>query len=167
MKSAQSTARVTSKQIALVHVAKARLGMNDNAYRTMLFRAASVKSSRELTPAGFRAVMEEFARLGFESSSHIRVPSFGRGRRLGMATEEQLAYIQSLWRQWARGDGGDEGLRRYLQKKFGVSHLRFLDRDGAGRLITALKAMAAWRQQHRTQNTQSDAPSAAPTAPPF
>ena len=55
---------ITSKQIALIHVAKNRTGMTEPEYRDML-SGFGVESSRQLTAGTFERVMEHFKRIGF------------------------------------------------------------------------------------------------------
>lgn len=129
---------ITRKQLALVHLAKARLGMSEEAYRDMLRLYAGVDSAAQLDAEGFDIVMARYGQLGFTSSWHAR----NLGDRPGMATAKQVALIRGLWRDWSGGDD-DRALGRWLENSFGVSALRFLDTAATQKAITALKSMAA------------------------
>lgn len=126
---------LAAKKKGLIHVAKARLGLADDDYRAMLRRVAGVDSSAELDQLGFEAVMDELRRLGFTSDFAKR----GYGFRAGMATPPQIELIRRLWSEYA---GEAAGLDGWLEKYQGVSALRFLDADRAGKAITALRSMA-------------------------
>lgn len=127
---------ISKQKIALLHVAKQQLGLSEAEYRSILQEAANVDSARKLDEGGFRRVVARFQARGFTSSIQRR----NYGRRVGMATPEQLEYIRGLWRQYTHGQDG--GLERWIEHDFGVSALRFLDQPTAGKVLTALKAMA-------------------------
>jgi len=143
MKAAARKTGITNERITLIHVAKARVGINDETYRNLLARVAGVRSSKELDDAGFAAVMEEFKRFGFTSS---RQPC-AYGDRFNMATPKQIDAIRSMWRRYS-GEDDDRDLRRFMQKRFRISDLRFVDRFAAVKLMTALTKMVQWRGAH-------------------
>ncbi|MGH6914671.1 MAG: phage protein GemA/Gp16 family protein, partial [Geminicoccales bacterium] len=88
-------------QIAILHVARKQLGMDDDAWRALLAPAAFVTSSTKLGQGGFNLVMLELERLGFKSRSARR----NYGNRPGMATDAQVAKIRVLWREWSGTKG--------------------------------------------------------------
>ncbi len=123
-------------KIALVKVAQKQTGMEEADYRALLLRVAGVRSATELNETTFTAVMAEFARLGFESTANKerRLET----QRIGThATYQQRKKIQAMWNQW-QGRADEEGLNRWLEKKFECTHLRFLARDTATKAIAAL-----------------------------
>lgn len=125
----------TTKQTALLHVAKKRLGISDEDWRALLKRAAGVKSSADLDRAGFERMMETLHHLGFTSDfakEHL-------GHRPGWATAAQHALIEDLWRAVTDGEGDAAGLDRWIAKRFGVSGLRFADAEIARKIIGGLK----------------------------
>lgn len=131
-------------KIKLIHHAIRNLGMTDEDYRIMLRRIGGVESSKALDEAGFDAVMMELKRLGF-TSSH-RVIAFG-GERPGMASDRQLDMVRSLWRQYI-GKDDEEGLRQFVEKRFTLSSLRFMDKRAASKIISTLLRMVEWRKTH-------------------
>lgn len=128
---------ISKRKVGLLHVAKQQLGLSEADYRQTLRDVAGVDSARDLDEDGFKRVLARFQALGFTSSIERR----NYGHRAGMATPEQLEYIRGLWRQYTSGH--DSGLEHWIEHDFGVSALRFLDRPTAGKVLTALKAMAA------------------------
>lgn len=126
-----------AKSVALVHVARRRLGLDEATYRALLMRAAGVASSSALTPQGFDRVMKEFRRLGFISDAHART----YGERAGMASPKQLAAIRRLWREFTDGTGDDLSLGKWLKGKWSIEHPRFLPEYEAGRAVAGLHAM--------------------------
>lgn len=127
---------ISSAKKAVLHVAKSRLQLSDEAYRELLFRVAGVRSSTELDNAAFERVMAEFERLGFRSTAEAR----GYGKREGMATPAQIETIRRLWRGYI-GQENDLALVHWLEKHFGTTHVRFLPRELAGKVIAVLTKM--------------------------
>ena len=62
---------LNNKQKAIIHVAKAKVGMSDEDYRAML-ASYGAGSSSELTYADFLSVMRRFRKLGFETRGSNR-----------------------------------------------------------------------------------------------
>ncbi len=129
---------VTPKQIALVHLAKKKLALDDDTYRAVLVKCAGVQSAKDLDSSGFERVMDYFTQHGFRSDWLTRT----FGNRSGFASPSQVDLIRKLWRQWS-DQGDDDGLDHWLERKFHVSALRFATPDIAHKAITALKAMTA------------------------
>lgn len=127
----------TRKQTALIHVARTQLGLSDDDYRAILLHEAGVDTSRNLDNDGFDAVMERFRTLGFKPTA--APPAYGR--RAGMATPAQVAYIRSLWQDYTDGVGDDRSLGKWLQRTVKVSDLRFVSFGAARKATTGLRAM--------------------------
>lgn len=132
---------ITDQQRKLIHLARRRIDMTEPDYRAMLQRVAGVTSSSDLDDASFSAVMEELGRLGFQTVQNA--PQYGE--RLGWATEPQINYIRSLWRKYA-GTEDEAGMARFLEKKFKISSLRFLDSATVPKVIVTFKSMAEQRK---------------------
>lgn len=132
------------KRVALLRVAKARVGMCDDDYRQLLQDHGGARSAKCLSDPGFDAVMTRFRQLGFTSNARQR----GFGDRIGMASPGQLELIRKLWSGLAK-DTSDAGLHRWLER-FGVSALRFLDDRTAPKVIAGLRA---WEARRASQST--------------
>ncbi|MFT8420957.1 MAG: regulatory protein GemA [Gluconacetobacter sp.] len=126
-------------KVRLVQVARKRLGLDEEAYRLVLARAAGVARTGELSDEGFRRLMDEFARLGFRSDSNRR----NFGDRPGFATAGQVAAIRRQWCLYSEGTGTEAQLGKWLERTFKVSALRFLPEDEARKALLALKQMVA------------------------
>lgn len=127
------------KRLGLLHVARQHLGIGEDDWRALLGRVAGVASSRDLTRHGFGLMVEELGRLGFKSD--WSKATFG-GVRYGMASPRQLALIRQLWGDFTDGAGDDASLGRFMSRKGGPNHLRFLDGETARKVIGALRSMA-------------------------
>lgn len=142
MKSADHNA-LPANALQLVHIAKRRLRLDDADYRAILCRVAGVTSSKDLDRAGFIRLMDEFRRLGFESTAH----AVGYGDREGMATTAQLARLRRLWSDFTGGAGTDITMGKWLKGKWGVEHPRFLTQPDAHRALGALANMVGRKQK--------------------
>lgn len=138
---------LTAPQLSLLRVAKAKLGMDEEAYRATLEYYGGSRSARELDGRGLEAVMARFRQMGFTSDGHAR----NFGARPGRASPGQVALIRGLWVE-AMEAPTDEALNHWLERKFKVSALRFLDDRGAPKAITALRAMVARKAGKAAKN---------------
>lgn len=136
---------ITPAQIALVHLAKKRLGWDDDMYRAVLFKLGGVVSAKDLNQDGFAQVMEYANSWGFRSDWRERT----FGKRPGMATPKQVDLIRDLWLEWA-GVGDDAGLNKWLERSFGVAALRFATPDVAAKAITGLRSMIQRKKKRKT-----------------
>ena len=129
---------ISKRQIALLHVARGKLGIADADWRSILAQIAGVTSSTELDAAGFNLVMGFLEYAGFRPLT-AQGPNFGA--RPGMASFAQIELIRVLWSEYTHGASDEDGLNKWLERCFKVSNLRFLRADAAAKVITALKAM--------------------------
>lgn len=60
--------KIGNKEKALIHVAKAQLGLSDDDYRAML-KSVGVESSTQLDYVGFEDLMKRFEGVGFKSKT--------------------------------------------------------------------------------------------------
>ena len=93
--------RIDGKKIALVSLAKTRVGMTELEFRDLL-AGVGCQSRKDLTPATFRVVMDHFATLGFSSRARGREKVPEEKRALMGKIAAQLA---SLKKHPAYADG--------------------------------------------------------------
>lgn len=129
---------LSRKQKALIHVAKTKLELTEEMYRSALVEIGGVSSLTELDIAGFEALMGFFEYLGFKP---LTAKGANYGDRQGMASFAQIEFIRSLWREYTREASDEDGLNKWLESKWNLSSLRFPGKDKAPKIITALKAM--------------------------
>lgn len=129
---------INRKQKALIHVAKAKLDLNEDMYRSALIEIGGVTSLTDLDLGGFEALMGFFEYMGF---TPLTAKGQNYGARTGMASFAQIEFIRSLWVEYTRGKSDEDGLNKWLESKWKISSLRFLRKDTAPKIITALKAM--------------------------
>jgi Protein of unknown function (DUF1018) len=137
---------ITRSQLALIHVAAKDRGLSDDAYRSALAQIGGVTSSKDLDTEGFNAMMGYFEYIGFAPIA-AKGPNYGA--REGMASFAQMELIRSLWAEITRRAHTDEAaFNKWLLAKFKVSALRFLKKDTAQKVITALMM---WKKRLREQ----------------
>lgn len=94
---------IDNAKVALIHVAKSQLQLDDDDYRALLKAEGGVESSRDLDAAGFDRLMRRFEKLGFVSSAkRLRRQSRRHGYRAGTITPQQQEKIASLYEDLVR-----------------------------------------------------------------
>jgi len=132
------TVNRTRNKFSIIHVAKKQLGLDDDAYRTVL-ASAGVASAKDIkTDAQFNTVMSAFQSLGFKSTSPA-------GRRMntvtgapGMISKRQEYYIRGLWLLASRFKD-EKSLRKIIKRIGKVDDISFLPRRSASAVILALR----------------------------
>lgn len=118
--------------LAAIHVGKKALGMEDDAYRAMLWSIARVKSAGDLDFAGRRAVLDHLRKCGFTSA-----------RRAPGAQDPTSRKIRAQWLR-LKGLGvlrnaSERALEQYVERVTGVTKLQWLSSDQASTVIESLK----------------------------
>lgn len=125
-------------KVRLVQLARRQLNMAEEDYRALLRRAAGVASSKELTLEGFDAVMAEFHRLGFIHTKGGRKPRGAGGTTGNRPTPAQWRLLEDRARRVGYAGLEDPRFVAWVKPRGKVEHPRFLDREGAQRVIAAL-----------------------------
>jgi hypothetical protein len=131
--------------IAVIHVARKGLALDEAAYRALLEGSAGVSSASGIeTASQFDAVMTAFKALGFrfKPSARNRLPVADLERN-NLCTERQRYYIKGLWELASRARD-ERSLRAMLKRIGGVDDMRFLTKKAASALILALRSIA-WK----------------------
>ena len=128
-----------NKQLALIHIAKQRLNIDDDDYRDMLNQIAGVRSAAKLDNAGLEAVIRHLKSLGFEVS---RKPVPSEGKPHNYTQNPQLWKIGRLLAEqkltWAYADG-------IVEQMFGIDSIAFCKPRQLSAVIAALS-------KHRDRN---------------
>jgi len=126
--------------LAIIHVAKKQLGLDDEAYRAILF-GAGVASAKDIkTELQFCMVMGAFLRLGFLPSRHGGQNKYRSSipGAPGMISRRQEYYIKGLWSLASRVKD-EASLRRMIKRIGKVDDISFLSRRSASAVILALR----------------------------
>lgn len=65
----QTATDIRKRELAMIHVAKSQLGLDDDTYRAMLWTVARVKSAADLDWAGRKKVLDHLKAGGFKIKS--------------------------------------------------------------------------------------------------
>jgi len=126
-------------RLAIIHLAKKQLGLDEEAYRAIL-SGAGVSSAKDITTeTQFNTVMAAFTNLGFLSTGHsVKHRSTAAGTNPGMISNRQEYYIRGLWALASRTKD-EHSLRRMVKRIGKTDDIRFLTRRDASALILALR----------------------------
>ena len=126
--------------VKIIHIAKAKTGLDDEAYRALLWGAAGVDSASQIRISQqYNAVMAGFANLGFQVQK--RKVGSQSTRPANMITERQEYYIRGLWELASRAKD-ERSLRGICKRITGVDDLSFCPKSKASALILALGDIA-------------------------
>jgi hypothetical protein len=132
---------ITNGRIALIHVAKARLGLDGDAYRAVL-SCAGVESAADIqTDEQFNVIMNTFSELGFVSNGVRRGVKYRKsvaGDNPDFISRRQEYYIRGLW-DIASRTKDERSLRRMIRRIGKVDDISFLPRRSAQAVILALR----------------------------
>ncbi|WP_370832365.1 phage protein GemA/Gp16 family protein [Phascolarctobacterium faecium] len=93
-------APITTRQLAMLHVAKNKLGLTDEDYRSVLLLYGGVESSKQLDQEGMRRVLDRFQQLGFEPIQNKVIPMRTANTDGTMPpSEAQLRYMAALFKE--------------------------------------------------------------------
>jgi hypothetical protein len=128
-----------TSRLAIIHVAKKQLGLDEEAYRAIL-SGAGVSSARDIvTGAQFDTVMTAFARLGFKPrGTELKHHSAAPGTNPVFISKRQEYYVRGLWALASRAKD-EKSLRRMVKRIGKTDDIRFLSRRAAQAVILALR----------------------------
>ena len=124
---------IKKSQIALVHVAKSKLGLSEDEYREILKAHGNVESSVDLDPFGLEKIMRLFKDLGFVRKKTPRRPDLTI-----LASEGQRKVVYHLMEDlgWI-----PSRLSGFIRKMTGKNSPEELNKFEAPKVIEGLKAM--------------------------
>ncbi len=136
--------QITPQQIKLIHTLVSRLGMDDEAYRDMLEANFGVRSSKELAEPEaallINTLQAKAVEMGVWKRNRKKYDHLA-GRPGPYATPAQLRLLEAEWRKVSRARDPQKALQKFLQNKFGIGRLEWLDRKTAAKAIYVIKQM--------------------------
>jgi phage gp16-like protein len=123
----EAAGMISKKKLAVIHIAKAQVGMTDAEYRDLL-ASFGVASSKELKAGDFDKVMATFEALGFRTTSTRRrkVSKTRMGRAAMMSKIE--AILLDMGYDWKYVDA-------IARKRFGMDAVQWLDDEGVRKIM--------------------------------
>jgi phage gp16-like protein len=166
-----------TSRLAIIHVAKKQLGLDEEAYRAIL-SGAGVSSARDITTsAQFNTVMTAFARLGFKPrGAELKHQNTAPGTNPAFISKRQEYYVRGLWSLASRAKD-EQSLRRMVKRIGKTDDIRFLSRRAASALILALRdigwkagfnpdSKADSKEEAHVLDRKTDRPVPGPGTPP-
>lgn len=120
-------------QLSKIHIAKKDLGLDDDTYRALLGRVSGVRSAKDLNPRQIGAVLAEFERLGWASTTTKKTvrtapsPAVDRAKLVGKIE----AFLAEAKRPWEYADG-------MASRMFKVERVEWLDPEQLRKMVAAL-----------------------------
>lgn len=145
-----------TRDFKTIHGLARLLGLNDEAYRDMLFDRYKVRSSKDLSP-GQRVALVKSLR----EQVHANVKKFNEltGRARHKASPAQLRAIEAMWAQVSRADTPEarrSALNAFCKRLTGVNVITWICKDDAKILIKAIHAMGAQSPEEFNKNKPSN-----------
>lgn len=134
-------------QLAIIHVAKKALGLDDETYRCMLESTTGKTSCKGMTAAQLDDVIAALKSKGFKPHLKQTQKPSGTGKRFAPAASYGYQRkIYAMW--WQMADYGlvkkdRRAVRKWVERQTGISAPEFLDTDQANSCIEALKSWGA------------------------
>lgn len=132
------TAHINNEQIKAIWALSHVVGMD----RDEVYAMACVEHLHDMTMAGAIQMIDLLKHMaGQDKTEDKPVPQ-------GKPTTKEMSMINALVHKlgWS-----DDRLKAFIEKRFGISHPRFLDDKTARKVIEALKAMLAGGRGERRQ----------------
>jgi phage gp16-like protein len=130
--------------LAMVHIAKKDLGLDDDTYRDVLRRVTGASSSKALSEHELERVVAEFRRKGWTPKTRTK------------SSKPAIRLIWALWREMRRSrvhDGDAAALRTFVHRMTGVSDPEWLAPEQATTVIEALKQ---WRSRATRERAKKE-----------
>lgn len=129
-----------AREIQLIQIAKRQLDMAEEAYRSMLWTVARVRSSKELDHNGRQQVLAHLQHLGFkpkakpgkENRHTAERPSTYHGSELNRQWRKVEALLTRARRPWSYAAG-------MAKRMFGLDSLNFCTAEHLQKLVAALE----------------------------
>lgn len=122
------------RDLAMIHLAAKQLGMDEDAYRAMLWAVGRVRSAKDLDFAGRQRVKDHLRACGWKPAPARQRKPYP-GRPANTDREPQLQKIEALLtdarRPWSYAD-------KMAHRMFGKDRVQFCDPAEWQRLIAAL-----------------------------
>lgn len=125
--------------IAAIHVAKKRLGLDDDTYRAKLARITGKHSAKDMTEDERQKVLAVFGNDGFTPAPAARRTD-GRQKLTGKFAKKLQALWIAAWNLGIVRERDDAALIAFVKRQTGIEHTRFLVyAEDASRAVEALK----------------------------
>jgi len=142
--------------LARLHIARKELCLDEDDYRDLLERITGKRSARDIGPESLPALQKELRRIGWNGwltprKSGIQTRPYPDGRkkyedmdnRPGRPTGAQLRMLEARFvsLKGFADINPAAAFRQFLQKRFGISHVKLLDNKTYEAALSAVKRL--------------------------
>lgn len=131
-------------QLAMVHIARKDLGLDEDTYRDVLERVTGKRSAAETTDFELTSLIADFKKRGWVPKPKVSAPA-GTPKRSAVP---QVRKVWAIWSEMCRDKVVREptkaALRAFVKRMTGVADPEWLSSQECGVVIEALKA---WRKR--------------------
>lgn len=132
-----------NRELAMIHIAKQQLGLDDETYRSMLWTVGRVASSKDLDHTGRRRVLEHLTARGWNNKPARKAQS-----SRPLAADPQSKMIRGLWLELHNlgevKNPAESALNSFIKRHTGIDRLEWLSGKQASEIIEILKK---WRDR--------------------
>lgn len=129
-------ADLARREIQLIHVARKKIGMDDETYRNLLKDRFGASSSKGLSAQERRQLLDHFKKLGFKVvSKHVKPTIKPELQALLDKIEALLADMKLPWAYLTAHKPGQPSM---LKRLAGVDQISWANADGLRAIIAAL-----------------------------
>ncbi len=124
--------KISKKQIAAIHVLKAKLKLSDENYRAIL-SGYGVESSKDLNEKDAKDLIKRLNAVANKDNREFRyIPD--------RATPRQIRKIKALWQNYSRAKT-EESLNKFVKRTTGIDRLEWLRVDDATKVILGIQKL--------------------------
>lgn len=131
-----------TNELAMIHIAKKDLNIDDEAYRNILWTCARVHSSKDLDFHGRNKVIEHFKACGWKAKPPAKTKQTTK-----LSAEPQHKMIRGLWLELhAVGtviDPSEQAILRFIKNQTKIDRMEWLSNKQASQIIERLKQWLA------------------------
>lgn len=131
-----------NNDLAMIHIAKKDLGLDDDTYRDMLWTVARVRSSKDLDFSSRIKVLEHLKARGFKPKQAAKAK-----QKAPLSNEPQHKMIRGLWLELhAVGtvlDPSEQAISRFIKNQTKIDRIEWLSTSQASQIIEILKQWLA------------------------
>lgn len=146
---------ITDDQKRTIKTLAGKLAMSDDIYRDMLFNRYKVDSCKQLSHSQARELIDSLKQSAITANVWSANKSFRKykydnlGNREGYASPAQLRKIDAMWKEVSfqkTEKDKEDALNTFLLNHFGVSHIKWIEKDMVNKVIATLKVMKKQQQ---------------------
>jgi hypothetical protein len=138
--------------IQLVHIAKARLKMDDAEYRAWLRECTGKTSSKDMSDEKLSTFVDSLRESGILDTPAVkRMAGVGGHDR---PTRKQLKAVDDYARELGMSGIDDKGLATFCRRITKMDSPRFLDKNGITKLLNGLSAWVKRKAEHQPKTEE-------------